>query len=224
MERVFSFSHTTILTAASLSVALTIAAPAGAAPIRFDNPAGPGHFEWGAIPNSGDEVVLSLLHGPGDQNAVNGDLGAFRQRNRGALGTDVRRSGPSPDGVQLVVAPSGGLSHVVGVMEGTEIPTPGTDGFSSGSGIWINDPVPGDPNSIIDEGVETYLGVRFDLGNGLQHGWIGVVRTGITLDAFAWGYETEPGVPIAAGVPEPGTLSLLMIAGAALLRRRKRHE
>jgi hypothetical protein len=57
--------------------------------------------------------------------------------------------------------------------------------------------------SILPEGVETYLGVSFDLGAGTQYGWIGVVRNAAMLDAFAWGYETDPGVPIAAGAWPP---------------------
>ena len=74
----------------------------------------------------------------------------------------------------------------------------------------------------LPEGVEPYLGIRFDLGGGYQHSWLGVVHTGPELDAFAWGYETEVGVPIPAGVPEPGTLAALAVGAAALLGRRRR--
>ncbi|KKK52571.1 hypothetical protein LCGC14_3103570, partial [marine sediment metagenome] len=60
--------------------------------------------------------------------------------------------------------------------------------------------------SLLPEGEETYLAVQFiDESDVDWHaGWIGVVRTaGGDIDAFAWGYETEPGVPIAAGAMGP---------------------
>ena len=68
----------------------------------------------------------------------------------------------------------------------------------------------------------TYLGVRFDPGDGNHYGWIGVEFDGAELEAFAWGYETDPGVPIAAGTPEPGSLALLAFGAGALLRRKRR--
>ena len=223
MKRVFSFSYTTILAAVALVAGvLAITVSTDAAPIRFDNPQGPNHFDW-SVPDIGDEVILSILHGPEDQNAVIGDSGGFRQRNRDGLGTDVRRAGPFGEGPEFTFAPSGGSKLLVGLTPGDEIPSTTADGFTSSALVWEFAPQAGDPNTLLPEGEEIYLGVVFDLGAGDQFGWIGVVRTGITLDAFAWGYETEPGVPIAAGVPEPGTLSLLVLGSAALLRRRERH-
>jgi len=44
----------------------------------------------------------------------------------------------------------------------------------------------------------------------------------IKVDALAWGYETEPGVAVAAGAPAPGAAGAFVIAGAAALRRRRR--
>lgn len=44
----------------------------------------------------------------------------------------------------------------------------------------------------------------------------------VELDAFAWGYETDPDVPIAAGIPEPGTLAALALGAAAALAGRRR--
>ena len=78
------------------------------------------------------------------------------------------------------------------------------------------------PETLLPEGTPTYLGLRFN-GPNYQYGWIGVVRTSQQLEAFAWGYETEPGVPIAAGAPEPGSLALLAFgaAGVAGCRRRR---
>ena len=73
--------------------------------------------------------------------------------------------------------------------------------------------------SQLPEAEATYLGVRFDLGEGFHYGWVGVVREGTGLEAFAWGYETTPGVPIEG--PEPGTLAMLAF-GAVLVGSRRR--
>ncbi len=195
-----------------------------AAPIRFDNPPGDGHYEWGAIPEVGDEVILSILDGPAEQTAVVGDSGAYRQRNR-TYGTDVRRAGPTGEGVQFVFSPASSVKLLIGVDAGDAIPTGSPDDFTSSAYTYRLDAAPGDPHTMLPEGEETYVGVRFfDLGGGTdyQYGWIGVVRTGMFLDAFAWGYETEPGVSIAAGAPEPGTLAVLVLGGMALAGCRRR--
>ena len=63
-------------------------------------------------------------------------------------------------------------------------------------------------------GQDVYLGARLKLPAQWHYGWIGVTRGGyygLELEAFAWGYETDPGVPIAAGIPEPGTLGMLAL-------------
>lgn len=52
---------------------------------------------------------------------------------------------------------------------------------------------------LIPEGVETYLGVRFTQTGGDRFGWVKIIRQGAYVEALAWGFETEPGVPIAAG-------------------------
>lgn len=84
---------------------------------------------------------------------------------------------------------------------------------------------------ILPESVRTYLGVRIDAG-GLpgvdlfNYGWIAIERHGAFLDVFAWGYETDVNVPIAAGaVPSPGPLGVLAFGVAAgALRRTRRDE
>lgn len=74
-------------------------------------------------------------------------------------------------------------------------------------------------NSLFPEGQRRYLGVRTD---GERYGWIEVERTGIHLTAYAWAYETEPGVPISAGqIPSPGTPALLVMTSLATIRRRR---
>lgn len=65
-----------------------------------------------------------------------------------------------------------------------------------------------------------YIGVRTISG---QLGWIEVARTGMSLTAFAWGYETVPGAAITAGqIPSPGGATLVVLgAGSVLVRRRR---
>jgi hypothetical protein len=72
-------------------------------------------------------------------------------------------------------------------------------------------------------GTPNYMGVRFSDVDGYHYGWIGVVRntSSLDFDAFAWGYETEPGVPIVAGIPAPGTLAALALGAVVTRRRRK---
>jgi hypothetical protein len=54
-----------------------------------------------------------------------------------------------------------------------------------------------------------------------SYGWIGLRITNeadATGDVVGYGYETIPGVPIAAGdVPEPTSLVTALIGGAAIL-------
>ena len=78
---------------------------------------------------------------------------------------------------------------------------------------------------IIPEGVRTYLGVRMDIAGQDYFGWIAIERSGAFIDVFAWGYETDPNTPIAAGIPSPGALGMLAFGVAAgSLRRTRRDE
>jgi hypothetical protein len=86
----------------------------------------------------------------------------------------------------------------------------------------------GYPFGYFDEGGPQYMAVRFSDANGYHYGWIGVVGRDLvgdgllTFDAFAWGYETEPGVGINAGIPAPGTLAALAFGAVVTRRGRKR--
>lgn len=74
------------------------------------------------------------------------------------------------------------------------------------------------------DGSQTYIGTRLTIDNQLHYGWIGVTNSGGYIDVFAWGYETQPGVAIAAGVPAPGALGLLAVGAAGALSGRKRRD
>jgi hypothetical protein len=89
---------------------------------------------------------------------------------------------------------------------------------------------------------DAYIGVEFDIYGNTHYGWI--QYTGFYVAEFtffspdgpitfiganflggfinSWGYETEPGVSIIAGIPEPSTGLFLMLGGIALVGRRTR--
>ncbi len=77
-------------------------------------------------------------------------------------------------------------------------------------------------------GVPSYIGFKIDIDNNSSFdgfGWIEVIvddpGTFPTVTVTRWAYTTD-GSPIAAGVPEPGSLALLAAGlGAAALRRKK---
>lgn len=186
-----------------------------ASPVRFDNPPGTGHFSW---TNVAGQDVLDHMAGPAGQPGAAGAPATFQRLNswRGSL---VQGGTPFDN---LQVSNLGGYQFLDGVASGEMIPIPGQAWSGGGIAYATNDGVYhyAGTRTLLLEGEPMYLGTRFDLGSGYHYGWVGVVRTGLELDAFAWGYETAPGVPIPAGAPEPGTLALLAFGAAALLRRR----
>lgn len=94
------------------------------------------------------------------------------------------------------------------------------------------------------QSANAYIGVEFDIDGSIHYGWI--QYTGFYVAEFtffspdgpitfiganflggfinSWGYETEPGVSIIAGIPEPSTGLLLMLGGIALVGRRTREK
>ncbi len=195
-------------------VVLAAGLDAYAAPIRFDNPPGEGHFDWfGGTPTYpiGLDIVLDAV----SQTGASLGPTQFHQYNQPDLPKGGVSGGAGATGEVQVGGPYGDM--LLGVDFGDLIPS-GLAWRDSGYSYY-----PGD-GSLLPEGVETYLGVRFPFeeGGDMHYGWIGVVRTVEALDAFAWGYETEPGVSIAAGAPEPGTLAVLVLGGMALAGCRRR--
>jgi hypothetical protein len=85
------------------------------------------------------------------------------------------------------------------------------------------------PNFLGLGGQVRYLGLQMDLNNFnsadapalYSYGWIGIRITNeadATGEVVGYGYETIPGVPIAAGeVPEPTSIVTALIGGAAIL-------
>lgn len=84
------------------------------------------------------------------------------------------------------------------------------------------DPLPGSPNFVGLGGAVRYLGVKMDFNNidEVHYGWIGIQITNeadATGNVVGWGYQTIPGHPIGAGVPEPSSIVLGLVGGSALI-------
>ena len=163
------------------AAALAAGTSAYAEPVRFDNPTGPGRFEW-SVP--GALTFLDITQSPTLQGGGAGLSSLYFYPDASGLVGNYGLTSPDVRRIGVILEP---------FAAGTPI---------DAAGAWapyaFTDYPPNDP-SLLPEGVNAYLGVRFDVGVGEQYGWIGVVRTGQELDVFAWGYETEPGVPIEAG-------------------------
>jgi hypothetical protein len=199
--------------------------------IIFNNPdeGAPGHLDWnwivggGGFPGTpeqwlditrpstdqgggiGPTSIGQLLSGGGQDSADNGTIGGAAVATSSFPGTAALLAGATIDG-QLDF------------------------GAFSAHAIFYN---PDHGDSYVDSnfpvGMARYMGVRFSDIDGYHYGWISVVRHGndnygLDFDAFAWGYETEPGVPIIAGIPAPGTLAALAFGAVVTRRGRKRKD
>lgn len=197
---------------------LVCTATAGAEVVSFTNPDDAGHFDW--APGVGGSVVLDFTLAADQQPGVAGGPTSVRQLLEATTASCVT------DAPLHMMTGSGEFPaewFLVGVDYAVEIPpAPDTSWWSGSSYQWFDGQYP-PTGTLLPLDTPTYLGVRFDLGDGDQYGWIGVTYSSAdhTLDAFAWGYQTTPGVPILAGVPEPGTLALLAFGAAAVVRRRR---
>lgn len=177
-------------------------------PICFDNPAHgeAGHFHW-AVPEGDNTNWLDFTQAASAQPGTPwGDSSLRHAFNSdtpwGVIGTDGA-------GTVQVEKDSFWIAALgVGDMIPSGAPTT-NEGYVYYEGYETPHP----------EGTPSYMGIHFDIGDGVQYAWIGFVRTAEQVEAFAWAYETEPGVPIT--VPEPGTLAGLALGAAALLRRRR---
>ncbi len=205
--------------AAAIAAAAVIAAgtQAYASPVRFDNPAHgeAGHFHWA---NTAPALFLDMTLDAASQPAGGSGSGPTSLQHVPPMYGNVSGDGQGPEvredatGYVLVPFASGEL-----------IDSGGNWGLSA----QVAEPYFGYP-TLLPEGVPTYLGVSIQ-DNGTHYGWIGVVMTQVNystyeLDAFAWGYETDVGVPIPAGAPEPGSLALLALGAVGVASRRHRKQ
>jgi hypothetical protein len=91
----------------------------------------------------------------------------------------------------------------------------------------------GSPGFVGLGGAVRYVGVQVELNNSgsFNYGWVGLRITNeadATGEVVGWGYETTPGAGLTAGVPEPGSMLMALMGGAALVgaffRRRFRRS
>ncbi len=198
----------------------SLGAGAFAEVVHFTNPAPgqPGHYDWRLERTSGWESWLDIT-APSTAQSSQASPGGVAQMyffepdsdppsNRTAGGAAVNRTFFASWGVFATTAYSSG--DLIGFSD---------FGFSN----FATHAVEVEPASILTtfpEGARRYMGVKTGGGN---YGWIEVERTGIGFAAFAWAYETQPGVPILAGqIPAPGAAALLALAAAGAVRRRNR--
>jgi hypothetical protein len=116
-----------------------------------------------------------------------------------------------------------GYSHYTMSIDGGNV-IDATTGYFNHSANHVVYPWSGGKGSDFPSGEAKYMAVRFSDIDGYHYGWISVARNGWDFDAFAWGYETEPGVPIIAGIPAPGTLAALAFGAVVTRRGRKRKD
>jgi len=220
----------------ALAAASVVAAgtQAYAVPVRFDNaPVGdPAHFTWGGN-TFADALYIQLpaaQQGNTNYPSYYGPLPgprSFRVTAEfpGYYSIPARVIGLAQTGIQ---SDTGFFGLALGLSAGQTVPdSAGVWEFNYYSSFQANVRDVNTGASLIPEGVPAYLSVRIgDLagGPGFHYGWVGVVRTAALLDAFAWGYETQVGVPVAAGAPEPGSLAMLAFGAAALAGGRKRRR
>lgn len=202
------------IVALAVLAAVVVAAPAQANPVRFDNPAGAGHFVWygGGSTGIGLNVTLDAASQTGawgegiDTTFLQYAPDANSQRVKGWTGY-----------LQCAGTPA---SFLVGVNYLDPIPTV-PPGYTWKNVSYVHhNSYP--TQTQLPVGVEKYLGVYFPQPDGTHYGYIGVVMdSSYNLDAFAWGCETTANTSIQAGIPEPTALALLAFGAVAAVRRRR---
>ncbi|MHC4220179.1 MAG: hypothetical protein ACYSU7_17170 [Planctomycetota bacterium] len=180
--------------------------------VRHDNPDGPGQFSW---PYDVLDITLPADQQPG---AWGGQTSAY-QAYFGDFYPAFSYSTTYQGNGDLEIFSRGFANRYAAPLDAGTVIGPGlTDGafitgtvfefdFFSCDVVYVGYPCycyyyencESGTRGILPEGVETYLGARFDTGSGTQYGWIKVVRNWVEVTALAWGFETEPGVSIVAG-------------------------
>jgi len=181
-----------------------------AEPVRHDNPphGEAGHFHWPG--GGGSAGILGITLPPAEQPGYFYDPGSIAQLVRSPTSDfySYGYGGLKLQATYPMYMPGG---FALSVNKGDPIPNANT-GFScyygypfclSSTGYFVYGGA-----SYIPEGVPTYLAAAVgsaycaQQGN-CRYGWIGVVRTGTELEAFAWALESTPNTPICAGCPQP---------------------
>ncbi|VAX42558.1 hypothetical protein MNBD_PLANCTO03-1685 [hydrothermal vent metagenome] len=211
-----------------LVLAATIAAGsvAYADPVRFDNTSGFGwYYTTLDLTLSAEDQVYG---GPGDVTGTSIYLDYFSDYYPAFSYTTSYTRGQGAE-----IWNSGWNNNYAAPFNSGDPIGPGmVDGsFHDGSVLefawWSYDYYSGEHDSgfrglLPPDGSDTYMGIRLTIDNQLHYGWIGARNNGGYISVFAWGYETEAGVAIAAGVPAPSTLGLLAVGAVGALGRKRR--
>ncbi len=209
-----------IIFGVGVATAIAAGTQAYAEAITFINPAEgePGHFDWSGSPAL--ESWLDITRPSTDQTGLVGPMSVGQITTFDDTGEFFNFTS---SGASVVTVDPGNLSGFTGSFaSGTEID--GSFTYASESThVWYSFFL-FEWFSQFAEGTAGYMGVQFSDVDGDHYGWIGVVRHDSFFDAFAWGYETEPGVAIIAGVPAPGTLAALAFGAVVTRRGRKRKD
>ena len=206
----------TALKALTAAGAIAAGTQAYAAPVRFDNVNPTWNWQLGprysVIPEQFLDLTLDSSH-QGDTY-----MGYTNLKQMVYYGTVQMPTATALYGYGGIMSIDGAAgTFAFAVDPGTPIGDPG-QAFSILAGIKVD--YYGSQYSYIPEGVQTYIGARVKIDYQQHYAWIGVVRNGFSLETFAWGYESEAGVPVPAGAPEPSTLALLALGFCAASRRR----
>lgn len=188
--------------------------------IHFVNPAPgeEGHYDWRWEPAAGWQSWLDITRGPtGQPNVLNGDsVGQLVVPF--APGANLTSSWPGIAAADVTVDWEN-YTQLLTLALSYGAPLEGR-AYLSQSHHFNPGMFPGEPHSLFPEGQRTYIGVRT---SSFRYGWIEVVRTGPSLTALSWAYETEPGVPMLAGqIPAPGTTVLITLGALGLSANRRR--
>jgi hypothetical protein len=214
-----------------LAVAAAIAAGTQAygEVIIFINPewGEPGHFDWLLGDEFDATTWLDITHPSTDQGGLVGASSisqVFYQRHvpYGVL-TWIYTSGGASVATTQISSPDKDFTRALDAGD----PIDGSLRFESTATHYYGAHAKFGGSYVTDFGIwpnVKYLGVRFSDVDGVHYGWVGVYSYFYISDfeAFAWGYETEPGVPIIAGIPAPGTLAALAFGAVVTRRGRKR--
>lgn len=200
------------------ALAIAVAGPIASAEIvYFENPAPgqPGHYDWYA-PVGIARYLDVTLSAADQENTENGSSIGQAISGIPTGGTFGVMIGTAAGPGALFTSTFAVVPNELYVLAlGLGDPLNGLDYEAYGS---YTPGLPAPPGSWFPEGERRYVGVRTDDGN---FGWIEVERTGLSLSAFSWAYETVPGAPMLAGVvPSPCTLALLAAAGLGRRPRR----
>ncbi|MHC4106576.1 MAG: hypothetical protein ACYS0D_05465 [Planctomycetota bacterium] len=207
------------IAAVALAALLGSTANASASWVRFDNPefGQQDHFDWTWSDALDPLSWLDITKPSSDQGGMAGPTSVGQLYPDGQPGV---MSNETMGGAQ--VGRLFQLTQAIAYLDEVSDSTLSFFDFSVhavATDLWIA--------SLIPEGAESYIGVAFlDDDQATHYGWIGVVRTALELETFAWGYETEPNTPIPAGAaaPAPGALALLVVAALTAPMRRNRRR